>query len=83
MKKYEIVAYSGVQYAPALCLWRESGESEAVVYGIRDKIRVGYMDDAGQPCHTPRLHYIYITPTGRAYVKHQGHRYYAEDFVRC
>lgn len=83
MKKYEIVAYSAAQYAPALCIWRESGENEAVVYGIRDRVRVGYMDDAGQPHHTPRLHYIYTTSTGRTYVKHQGHRYYISDFLTC
>lgn len=83
MKKFEIVAYSSVQYAPALCIWREDGESEAIVYGIRDQIRVGYMDDAGEPRCTPRLHYIYTTPTGRSYIKHQGHRHYIDDFCLC
>lgn len=82
-KQYESVAYSAVQYAPALCLWREKGELEAVQYGIdADRIRVGYMGDAGMPCKTPRLHIIYATMSGRGYIRYNGVQYYLDEFMR-
>ena len=82
-KQYEPVGYSAVQYAPALCMWREKGESEAVQYGIDvDRIRVGYMGDAEMPYKTPRLHIIYATMSGRSYIRYNGAQYYLDEFMR-
>lgn len=78
MKKFEIVAYSRVQYAPALCIWRESGDNDAILWGTYT--RVGYMDDAGQP--TSVLHWSRIYTSGKGdYVRYNNRRYYLHDFV--
>lgn len=81
MKKFEVVAYSGVQYAPALCLWRESGQCDVVDW-VNDRIRVGYMGDDGVPRVTPRYHRIYTTMAGRNYIRYNGIRYFLDEFLR-
>lgn len=82
MKKFEIVAYSGIQYAPALCIWREAGEPDCIHWSPDgETVRIGYMGDARCPITTPRMHRVYYTAHG-AYVNHGGRRYYLHDFLR-
>lgn len=82
MKKFEIVAYSGIQYAPALCIWRETGEPDCIAYAPEgETVRIGYTDDAGYPANYPRMHRIYHSSRG-AYANHGGRRYYLHDFLR-
>lgn len=81
MKKFEIVAYSVVQYFPVLCLWRESGHCDGVDW-IDYRIRVGYMGDNGVPRAAPRWHRIYTTLSGREYIRYNGIRYFLDEFLR-
>lgn len=80
MKKYEPIAYHAMQYAPALCIWREVGEIDAISYGVRDYIRVGYMDDARQPRERLRWSRIDYSSKG-AFIRHGNRRYYLSDFL--
>ena len=77
----EAVAYSAMQYAPALCLWREVGETDCVQHGIIDYVRVGYMDDVGQPVGRINWSRIYISSKG-AYIRYNNRRYYLDNFMR-
>lgn len=84
MKNFECVAYSSQQYAPALCLWREEGELDAIQFdAVIDRVRVGYMDNANIPVKTPRLHNIYSNASGREYVIFDGIRYFLDCFITC
>lgn len=80
-KEYVAVAYHAMQYAPALCIWREKNENDAISYGIIDYTRVGYMNDAGQPgtiLHWSRIEYN----SKGAYIRHKNRRYYLHDFIK-
>lgn len=81
MKKFEVVAYSGVRYAPALCIWRESGHCDAVDW-YTYRVRIGYMGGDCAPCATPRWHRIYTTMAGRDYIRYNGIRYFLDEFLR-
>lgn len=76
----EAVAYSAEQYAPALCLWREVGETDCIQYGVIDYARVGYMDDAGQPIGRINQSRVYHSSLG-AYVRYNNRRYYLNTFL--
>ena len=83
ISKYEPVAYCSVQYAPALCIWREIGDIDAIQNNC---VRVGYMDDAGQPVGRLRWQVIKYAGygqayDGRAYVRYRNRRYYLDDFM--
>ena len=80
-KSYEPVAYHAMEYAPALCIWREEGDNDAISYGMRDYTRIGYMDDAGQPRKPLRWSQVYYSSKG-AYVRYNNRRYYLHDFIR-
>ena len=77
----EAVAYSAMQYAPALCLWREVGETNCFQHGVIDYARVGYMDDAGQPIGRINLSRVYFSGKG-PYIRYNNQRYYLDDFMR-
>lgn len=81
MKKYEPIAYSGVQYAPALCIWREIGDIDAIHWGTYTYTRVGYMDDAGQPANVLRWSRVYTSGKGD-FVRYNNRRYYLHDFIK-
>lgn len=81
MKKYEPVAYSGMQYAPALCVWREVGDTDAIQWGVYTYTRVGYMDDAGQPASV--LHWSRVYTSGKGdFIRYNNRRYYLHDFIK-
>ena len=81
MKKYEPVAYSDVQYAPALCIWREIGDTDAIHWGTYTYTRVGYMDDAGQPTSVLHWSRVYTSSKGD-FVRYNNRRYYLHDFIK-
>ena len=81
MKNYEPVAYHAMQYAPALCIWREVGDSDAISWGVDAYTRVGYMDDAGQPASALRWSRVYTSGKG-AFVRYSNRRYYLHDFIK-
>lgn len=77
----EAVAYNANQYAPALCIWREVGETDCFQHGVIDYARVGYMDDAGQPVGRVNWSRIYNDSTLGEYIRYKNRRYYLNTFL--
>lgn len=81
MKNYEPVAYHAMQYAPALCIWKEKEDTDAIRWGAYTYTRVGYMDDAGQPATI--LHWSRVYTSGKGdFIRYNNHRYYLHDFIK-
>ena len=81
MKNYEAVAYSGVQYAPALCIWKEKDDNDAFLhYTTVEYTKVGYMGENDKPVSVLKWSRVYIARSGRAYVRYHNRRFYLDEF---